>query len=68
MKDTRMMADVRSLVQRGKDWLETPESKAIHMEYLPINQGHAVMWCDQLLRLFNTREEAYEYIGETFSD
>ena len=68
MLDTRMMADVRSLQQRGADWLKTPESACIQVNFLPINQGYGVMWCDQLLRLFNTHEEALEYIGETFPD
>ena len=68
MRDTPLMIDVRRLVQVGKDWLESPDNLSIRVIWSPINQCWLVMWKGQLLRIFLTKDEAYEYVGETFPD
>lgn len=30
----------------------------LRIVYLPVNQAWAVMWCDTVLRIFNTKAEA----------
>ena len=67
MVDTRLIHDVRSLVNRGKDWLSSPDSTSIRLQWLPVSQCYAVMWMDQLLRI-GEHDELMEYIGETFPE
>ena len=67
MKDTRLIADVRSLVNIGRDWLSSPDNSSIRLQWLPVNQCYAVMWMDQILRI-GEYETMMEYIGETFPD
>lgn len=31
----------------------------ISVVYLPVNQSYAVMWCDQVLRVFNSKDDAH---------
>jgi hypothetical protein len=38
-------------------WAETG---GLHIEYLPVNQAWALMWLDQVLRIFNKRQDAVD--------
>lgn len=33
--------------------------KWVKVVYLPPNQAYAVMWCDQVLRVYNSRQDAH---------
>lgn len=33
----------------------------ITVVYLPTNQAYAVMWCDQVLRVFNVKADAHAF-------
>ena len=38
--------------------VKTDYGNGVKVVYLPPNQAYAVMWCDQVLRVYNSRREA----------
>ena len=39
------------------------KTDGLSMVYLPVNQAHAVMWHDEVLRLFAEKQDAVEYLA-----
>lgn len=40
--------------------------KAFQIKYSPINMAYFVVFYDSVLRIFNTREEAEQYVQEIY--
>jgi hypothetical protein len=52
------------MLENARKKHQTTWPGGVSIRYSPVNQAYFVMWHDQVLRLFNRREEAERYANE----